>query len=272
MLVPYEIPILITSDNSLNNVTVTNEGSQALVQLKEVIKIPKEALNVTVELEQALIYNNNPNIKVNTIMIINTQNLNIDIGLYEIDTLNKIISDFIYYNGISTAGDKFYFESNEVNSFLTLIFDNPTVNLSVQLGPEVASLLGFADILYSNTASPVRSKFSSSSPAQVNQTEFLLCHVPSLIPNGILINNQYSSVIAQLALTAPPQSQIIYETTAPCQLSTNLAGTTINQISVYWTDNKLFPLNTMGEKWTVRLSINYLNPEIIKDSKGNLVM
>jgi hypothetical protein len=132
--------------------------------------------------------------------------------------------------------------------------------------------LGFADILYSNTASPVRSKFSSSSPAQVNQTEFLLCHVPSLIPNGILINNQYSSVIAQLALTAPPQSQIIYETTAPCQLSTNLAGTTINQISVYWTDNKLFPLNTMGEKWTVRLSINYLNPEIIKDSKGNLVM
>jgi hypothetical protein len=73
MLVPYEIPILITSDNSLNNVTVTNEGSQALVQLKEVIKIPKEALNVTVELEQALIYNNNPNIKVNTIMIINTQ-------------------------------------------------------------------------------------------------------------------------------------------------------------------------------------------------------
>lgn len=272
MLVPYEIPILITSDNSLNNVIVSQNGSQAIVQLKEPIKIPSSALNVSVELEQALIWNNNPNIKENTFIDINGNSLNIFVGLYEIDSLNKIISDFIYYSGISLLGDKFYFEANDVGSNLTMIFDNQNVALSVTLALPIATLLGFNTTPYSNPASPNRNKFNSIAPAQLNQTEFLLCHVPSLVANGILINNQYSSVVAQLALTAPPQFQIIYETTAPCQLSTNLAGTNISQILVYWTDNKLLPLNTMGEKWTVRLSINYLNPELIKNAKGEIIV
>ena len=61
-LIPQEISLLVSSDKNLGASNLNSHGSSFEVQLDQPLEIPKAALNVSIEVQEATVWWSIPNI------------------------------------------------------------------------------------------------------------------------------------------------------------------------------------------------------------------
>jgi hypothetical protein len=100
--IPEEISMLISSDPEAGATNISSDGSYFEVQLQDGLKIPSDALNVNIEVEEASVWWVVPNIITgennrmyisgpNTADVLTTFSITIPQGLYDLSGLNQAV-------------------------------------------------------------------------------------------------------------------------------------------------------------------------------------
>jgi len=274
-VVPHEFNLLASSNPADGALNITPDGSRFTVQLDNPIMIPKAALNVTIDVEQATIWWVVPNIITgqNDKLYITAPSVGdvltpyvvtVPQGLYDLTGLNQAIQ-----RELSNLGAKIAPES-----VITLSPDDATNKVEVRL-PYLGTSIDFTpadtfrDILgFNSQVIPptivAPDVILADNTAQFNTIDYFLLH-SDLCDEGIRINNKYSETVAQVLIDSPPGSQIVYAPFNPARVSANrLAGARRSRLLFYLTDGEGKAVNTNGEFFSMRLSIRYLMPHTLR--------
>lgn len=266
MLIPVEVPILVSSNTTLNNVKVSDNGSVAEVTLLQSIDIPQDALSIYLEAESTTMWNTNPNViaGVNDTVILDGITYTFPEGLYDLAAINKQIVQFVNSN------TRFVFSSDDVSGKLILTITAAAL-ATFNMG-NMYFFFGFLAATYDNSTSlGVPFPILAPKKANFNYTNYYLVHC-NLVPNGLLYNNSYSSIITDIPIEVGTLEQIVYTPVNPCRLDCgNLAGSKITSVKVWITDDSNRLIKTNEEYFAVRLSVNYLLPRVIKDKNNNII-
>ena len=269
-LIPTEITFIASSDPALGAINRSADGSRFSFQLETPLHVPKTAVNVSVAVESATVWWSIPNIITdqNDRLFIsqagNVWNITIPQGLYDLPALNNAIAV-----GLENIG------APQVNgALITLIPDQATSKVIIRCDyPNIVidftQALTFRDILGFNSqvlANGIVSPFNFTAPnvAQFNTVNYFLAH-GDLTYDGIRVNGVGNQTLAQILITVPPSSQIVYQPTNPAKIQTpELAGSLRSNLSFWLTDDKNRPVNTNGEFWSLRIVVRYFTPLILK--------
>ena len=274
-VVPHEINILASSDPSNGASDISEDGSRFTVRLDEPLQVPKEALNVTIDIETAEIWWTVPNILtgINDKLYITAPNVGdvltpyvvvIPQGLYDLTGLNQAI-----HRELTTLGAKV-----DPEPVISLSPDDATQKVELRL-PYLGSSIDFTqadtfrDILGFNSqiigpTIVAPEIILADNTANFNVVNYFLLHC-DLVGSGIRINNRYSQTVAQVLIDVAPGSQITYQPFNPARINVDdLAGATRNQFRVWLTDGANRQVNTSGEFYSMRIAIRYLMPHIVR--------
>jgi hypothetical protein len=278
--IPEEISMLVSSDPALGASQINALGSKFQIQLDgEGLKLPKDAVNINVAVDEAQIWFNTPNIfiGVNNILTINGPNsadapttftVVIDKGLYNPSSLNKAVTiQLESLNAKTTTGPLITIQGNSSTGKSEILFNYYNVNVDFTVSGSPRLLLGYESLVYSSPTSPDSLLVPTASPnfAKYNTIANYLIS-SDLVSKGIRINNKHNQVIAQIPIpsTTSVGSQIIY---VPFNASKtdgqDLQGVTRTVLRFQLTNEKLELIDTNGEYWSARIVIHYMRPMII---------
>jgi hypothetical protein len=274
MMVPHEISLLASSDPAAGAVNVSPDGSQFEIQLEDALRVPSEAVNITVDVEEATVWWVVPNIITgeNDRMYITAPNVAdvltayvvvIPQGLYDLSGLNQAILRELQNQGAKID------PANVINLSpddatqkveLTLNYVGSQIDFTQPDTPR--EILGFNSQVIGPT---VIAPFTviADNTAAFNQVNYFLIH-SDLTNKGIRFNNQYNQTISQVLIDVPPGSQIVSRPFNPARINApELGGANRTTIRFWLTDDRNRPVNTNNEFFTCRVAIKYLLPHII---------
>ena len=274
MMVPHEISILASSDPDAGAINISQDGSQFEIQLEEALQIPQEAINITIDVEEATVWWVVPNIitgqndkfycSVPDVKdVITPYVITVPQGLYDLSGLNQAIA-----RELSNAGAKI-----DPNNTVILSPDDATQRVELTL-PYIGSsvdftpidtfrgILGFNSQVIGPTVVAPYTQIADNTAA-FNQVNYFLIH-SDLTNKGIRFNNQYNQTISQVLIDVPPGSQIVSRPFNPARINApELGGAKRTNLRFWLTDDKNRPLNTNNEYFTARVAIKYLLPHVI---------
>ena len=271
--VPEEISMIVSSDPQNGARNVSPDGSYFEVQLEDGLKIPKDALNVNISVEEATVWWTIPNIITgqndklyitgpDTADVIQNYVITIPQGLYNLSGINEAM-----IRELEAAGSKFDPEPlislspDEATQKVEMRFNYATVSIDFTQNNTPREILGFNSQIYS--AVPINPILAPNT-AQFNQVNYLLIH-SDLTNKGIRFNNSYNQTIGQVLIDVPPGSQIVSTPFNPAKISAQeLAGTTRTNLRFWLTDDENRRINTNEEYWSARIVIKYLKPFVIE--------
>lgn len=264
MLVPIEFPLLVSTSKISSNCTVSQNGAQIDVFLSQPIKIDKNAQNCYITLEYVQLWYNQYNIdSTNDTFMINGVSYQMLHGLF---TTAQVLTNFTaIITGAGFLATDIFFTPDPASNTVTLTYTgaiNPVTSALTTFGV----FFGFNDDSLSAHPSP----WISPNTPQVNSTDNFELHC-DLVDTGMIRNDSYSQLLSDIPINVAPYNLIQYSPTLPCKLSCNLAGKAITKYRVWITDDQQRLINTQGEKWLARLSINYLLPKVIYDEHNKII-
>jgi hypothetical protein len=273
--VPHELNILASSDPLNGAANISTDGSRFTVNLDEPISIPPDALNVTIDIEEATVWWVVPNIEtgVNDLLYLTVPNVadvltsyivTIPQGLYDRSGLSQAIQ-----RELSNLGAKISPESTIILSEddatqkveIRLPYLGSTINFTFAQTPR--EILGFdSQVIGPTIIAP--DTVLADNVAAFNTVDYFLLH-SDLTNQGIRINNSYSQTVAQVLIDSPPGSQIVFSPFNPARVSAqDLAGAKRSRLRFWLTDGRNQAVNTNGEYFSMRLSIRYLMPHTLR--------
>jgi len=283
MMVPHEISILASSDPEAGAINISADGSEFEIQLEDALRVPQEAINPTIDVEEATVWWVVPNIITgqNDKMYITCPRavddaltayiVTIPQGLYDLTGLNQAISRELQNQGAKI----------DPSNALVLSPDDATQKVELTLnylGSQVdftpldtpREILGFDSQVIGPTIVAPFTQIADNTAA-FNQVNYFLIH-SDLTNKGIRFNNQYNQTITQVLIDVPPGSQIVSRPFNPARINAaELAGSNRTNIRFWLTDDKNRPVNTNNEFFTCRIAIKYLLPHVISSSSGKLL-
>lgn len=281
MMVRKEISLLVTSDPSQGAVNVSPDGSRFSVQFDDPLTIPKEAVNVQVEVPEALVWWTVPNIitgQNDTFYIFGDDDsavpvpqlfvIQIEQGLYDLTGLNNALQ-----SGLEAAGARTVDGANnplplvslspdDATQKVLLRFNYPNVTVDFTQANTPREILGFDSLVYGPyPGAPLN--ILAPNVAAFNQVNYFLIQ-SDLVQRGIRRNNRYNQIITQVNIDVAPGSQIVSTPFNPARTSADeLAGTKRNILRFALTDDQNRAVNTNGEYWTARILITYDIPYVV---------
>jgi hypothetical protein len=271
MLLKEELSFLVTSDPDQGAINRSADGSQFEVQLDDPLAIPRDALQVTLQVEEATVWWVVPNIitGVNDTFYVfgdsstsvpTAYQVTIEQGLYDLTGLNNSLLSGLEALGAKTTPEPLITLSPDEATQKVLIrfnYDNVTVDFNQPDTPR--EILGFnATTVGPFVGTPIN--FLAPNTAQFNQINSFLI-ASDLVSKGIRFNNRFNQVISQVLINVAPGSQIISTPFNPAKVDAQeLAGAKRTIIRFRLTDDKLRPVNTNGEYFTARIVIRYVRP------------
>ena len=273
--IPEEISMIVSSDPSTGASNKSADGSYFEVQLQDGLKIPKDALNINVRIEEATIWWVVPNIitNVNDKMYVTgsdtagaLQNYIVTIpqGLYDLSGLNQAVLRDLENKGAKTDPNPLItMTPDDATQKVQIRFNYNNVSIDFTQPDTFRNILGFDSLVYGPYAStPIN--ILAPDVAGFNQVNYFLIH-SDLTNKGIRFNNNYSQTVAQVLIDVPPGSQIVSRPFNPAKISTQeLAGTNRTNLRFWLTDDENRRVNTNGEYWSARIVIDYLKPFVIE--------
>lgn len=261
-----EIPIIISSDPVNGAINKTADGSSFSINLEQSLRIPFEAKNITVRVEQSTIWWTIPNIITNQNDSLSvtlsgahpnapaTYNVIIPQGLYDLTTLRNSILNRLTSLGApanlidllpDTATQKTIIQLNGIG-----------VSVDLTVGNSMNGILGFNSRVIP-PSTQVLEYHTGDNQAAFNQIDSFLIHT-DLVDAGIPINSHYYQTISQVLIGVHPGSQIVStDFNPPRSRANNLQGTIRNTFRFWLTDQKNRAVNTNGENWSARIVISY---------------
>ena len=252
-----ELTIIASSDSASR---VSPDGSRFSFQLSPPLVIKSN--NITVTCESSTIWWVIPNIITGQNDTINVRGPDttgalqdyivvLPQGLYDLSQLGTAIQRSLENQGAKVNPEP----------LLSLLADDATQKVIIRLnydtvrvvlGPQSPyGILGFTTgaIL---TRPPTNN--TAPNPAKFNIVDSFLIHCDA-VNSGIRINNRYSQVVSQVAISVPPGSQIIDTPFRPPVLDApNLHGRT-DSMTFWLTDQLGREVNTNGETFSARIRI-----------------
>jgi hypothetical protein len=274
--VPEEVSMIVSSDPNNGAANVSSDGSYFEVQLQDGLKIPKDALNVNISVEEATIWWSVPNIitgendKIymsgpDPLDVVQNYVLTIPQGLYDLAGINEAIA-----RELESAGAKFDPEPlvsltpDEATQKVQLRFNYATVSIDFTPNDTPRAILGFDAAVY--TPLPTN-PILAPNVAGFNTINYFLIH-SDLTNKGIRFNNNYNQTIGQVLIDVSPGSQIVSKPFNPARINAQeLAGANRTNLRFWLTDDEDRRVNTNSEYWTARIVIHYLKPYVV--TSGN---
>ncbi len=272
LLVSEEINLIASSDPANGATNISSDGSQFTVQLQDGIKIPKNAHNVHVSLQEATVWWVVPNIitGVNDKLYITAPRasddaltayvITLEQGLYDLTALNEAV-----LRELENAAAK-----TNPSTVINILSDNATQKVEFRynyVGIEIdftqadtfRDILGFnSQTLGPNATAPLI--YLADNVAAFNTINSFLIH-SDLVSRGIRLNNSYNQTLGQVLIDKAPGSQIVSTPFNPPKVSADeLAGAIKSTLRFWLTDQANQPVNTNSEFWTGRVSIKYQYP------------
>jgi hypothetical protein len=282
--VPHEINLLVTSDPASGAINVSPDGSSFEIQLENAIKIPDEAINATISVEEATVWWSIPNVVTgvndklyctvprSTDDLLTAYIITIPSGLYDLTGLNNSIS-----RGLENAGAKM----DGGLASITYSPDNATQKVEMRLaylGSTVSfvqadtfkDLLGYdAQVIGPTIVEPVT--FLAENTAGFNTVNYFLIH-SDLVSKGIRFNNSYNQSIAQVLIDVAPGSQIVSKPYNPARTNASqLIGDQRKNLKFWLTDDSNRAVDTNKEYWTARVVLKFLLPHVFKHGDGRII-
>jgi len=281
--VKEEISIIVSSDENTGAINKSLDGSRFEIQLDgDGLNIPKDAINVTVEVEEATIWWSIPNIITgqndrfyvygdsdDAVPVPQLYSLTIPQGLYDLSALNLAILSELEAAGARTidgTGANLPLISMSADSStqkVRLRFNYPNVYVDFSQPNTMREILGFNSAVYGPYAgAPVN--VLADNTAQFNQVNYFLIH-SDIVSKGVRFNNTFNQTIAQVLINVAPGSQIVSTPFNPARSEANdLAGNRRTNIRFWLTDDQDRSVNTNNENWSARIVIHYMRPLVIK--------
>ncbi len=258
------IPFLVSSDEKSGALNISADGSSFEVNLDEAIAIPRSAKEVTVQVDSATVWWVIPNVEtgVNDEWSIDDGVggpflVTIPEGLYDSFSLEAAIE-----SGIIAAGGPqgmFNFIADSATQKIIIRVNQAGVTIDFTIADSVRDILGFNSVVLGPTVAAL-TDFTANNQAAFNQVEYFLIH-SDLVPQGIRIGNTFNQIISQVLITVAPGSQIVArEFNPPVSEANDLAGALKKRIRFWLTDDQNRLVNTVGETWSARLVIKYVEP------------
>jgi hypothetical protein len=274
MLLQEEFSIILTSDPSGAASNISADGSRFEVQLDESLRVPDDAINCNISMENATIWWSVANIITGTndkmyIHGLDTSDVEQDFtitipqGLYDLPALNLKIQQLLEnadgkispYNNIDLIADN-------ATSKVVIKFNYSVNTIDFSQSDTPRTTLGFASAVYGAYAGAPENVLAPD-VANFNSVDSFLLHC-DLVDRGILMNNSYSQVVGQVLIDVSPGSQIIYNPFNPTKVeANNLIGASRRTIRVFLTDQAGDPVNTNGEFYSLKLKVSYMRPLMI---------
>jgi hypothetical protein len=282
MLIPQEISLLVSSDPGQGAINIGVGGSSFEIQLDDAIKVPKDAVNVTVTVEESTVWWTVPNVitgQDDTFYVFGDDNQAVPVpqlfvvvipqGLYDLPAMNNAL-----LSGLEALGARTVDAGLNPLPLVTLAEDTATNKVVLRLNYTNAyvdfvpagtprDLLGFDALQYGpNAGAPLN--ILAPNVAALNTVNYFLI-ASDLVQRGLRFNNQYNQVVTQVLIDVSPGSQIVSTPFNPAKIdATELAGAKRSNLRFRLTDERLNPVNTNGEFFTARIVIKYLMPFVIQ--------
>jgi hypothetical protein len=275
-LVRKHFNITASSDEAAGATNKSADGSSFNVKLNRPFEIPPDAINITAEALSTTIWWTVPNIITgendqmsitgpDTLDVTQTYNITLEQGLYDLAGLNEAI-----LRELETAGAKvdpepivnFTPDNATQKVVLRLEYDDSDVDFTIGQTPRI--ILGFEALVYGPPGvGNAPDNVLAPNVAAFNTINSFFTHT-NLVEQGMLLNAKYDSILGQVLIDEPPGSLITSEpfhsTRSPAG---HLAGSKLTNLHFWLTDEKLQPVNTANENWTVRVAIRYEIPILI---------
>ena len=275
MMVSHEISLLVSSDPSSGAKNISPDGSRFEVQLEDPIHIPKEALNITVDVEESTVWWVVPNIILNTNdkLYLNVPNVadvitayivTVPQGLYDLNGLNNAVLRELQNAGAKiTPSPTITFGADAATQKVVLTLNYIGSSIDFTPNNTFRNILGFNPQIIGPTIIAPYSQIADIT-ASFNQVNYFLIH-SDLTSKGIRFNNNYNQTISQVLIDVAPGSQIVSKPFNPARISCPELADGSRKILRFWlTDDKNREINTNNEYWTARISLRYMMPHIMR--------
>lgn len=282
--VESEISLLISSDEKQGALNKSADGSEFSLQLDgDGISLPRDAHNISVQVNQATIWWTVPNILtgINDHMyIFGDDNLGgaqlfviqIPQGLYDVGGLNDAIHSQLESAGAKTTTATglslplINLRGDSNTQKIIIRFNYPNVYVDFTQGNTPRDILGYdSQVLGPYVGAPL--DVLADNVAAFNQVNYFLIH-SDLVNEGIRFNNTYNQTISQVLIDVAPGSQIVSTPFNPVKSQArHLKGARRTNLRFWLTDDQQRPVNTAGEYWSAQIVIKYQRPIIIEHTK-----
>ena len=263
VIVDKQLCYTFSSNTSTGAQNIQNNGASFSVALNSPIYIPKGTVDCTIEVLQAAVWNISPNIAAdfgnNQIGFSYNEavyDFIIPDGLYSLTDLNTTISRLLANTGLPS--NLFSLSGDQSTQKTVLTYTLAGVRVDFTHPNSIRTVLGFDARLSpaEGNSTAGQSDFSDNTAIFNRINSFFVRS--SMVNNGLPLNNVGSGIIAAVPITAKPGDQINYAPTIPIAVdANNLPGETLQFISFDLLDQDLRYVNTVGEDWSVTLSIKY---------------
>ena len=262
--VQRETTLILDSGTSSGAVNKSADGSYFQVQFGSPLRIPADAVDCQIAVEEAEIWWTIPNIVtgVNDRFFVTdggtTYGLTIPQGLYDLTGLSQAILRELETAGAATGPALITLSPDEATQKVELKLNYATVSVDFTQPNTMREILGFNSI----TVGPgtAGATYLANNVAAFNTISYFLLH-SDITNDGIRTNNNYYQTIAKVPIDASPGSQIVYKPFNPARIEEpNLIGATRNSIQVWLTDQDNNRVNTNTEDYSFRLNIRYKTP------------
>lgn len=267
VLIHKQQSILFSSAEENGAQNKSEDGSRFTVTLQNPIQLPQATVNATIEVEKATIWNVAPNISAafgNNLFNFTTTNAG-NPGTHTITIIDGLYSRANLSSFLSTAFANLSLPSNLIvlsedsstqKTILTFLEAGDQVNFTI--ANSCREVLGFDSRL--SPLVPEAAGFSdySDNTANFNRVNSYLVQC-DIVSNGIPINNGGAAVIAQVQIPSGSTGKLInYEPFNPTKVNAqDLIGYGKTNILFKLLDQELRPTPTLGEDWTVLITIRY---------------
>lgn len=280
MMIPEEISLLVSSDPSQGASNVTADGSEFQVGLEEPIEIPRDAVNVTVSVEEATVWWTVPNIiegQNDTFTVFGDRedggtaqlfSIKIPQGLYDLTGLNNSIQTLLENAGAkvtdgSNTKQLIQIGSDSATQKILIRFNYANVYIDFTGSNSLRKILGYNSRQVGPFPSAPVNELADN-VAEFNTVNYFLI-ASDLVQRGIRFNNRFNQIVSQVLINVSPGSQIISTPFNPPKVSApELAGQKRGVLRFRLTDDKLRSVNTNGEYFTARIAIRYMRPFVIE--------
>jgi len=249
VLVPKSQAFFFSSDTTSGARNVSTDGSKFTIYLDTPISLPQAAMNATVEVSQASIWNVSYNISAdfanNNFNFVSgiAYDLTIPDGLYSLSGLNAYLAT--QFVNLGFPANLIVISGDDATQKTILTFLNAGDQVDFTQPNSVREILGFNSRIVTS-ASAGFNEFSDSTAAFNRVNSYLI--KSTLVSQGLNINNIGAGVIASVPITVSPGSQINYQPRNPIPIdASELVGQSKNAFTFSLLDQSLRPAPTAGE-------------------------
>ena len=250
ILVPKTASIFFSSDPTVGASNISADGSSFTVYLNTPLGIPKSAVDATLEVISASIWNTSYNISadfLNNNFTFTTggvpRSITIPDGLYSLGGLNSFLST--QFTNLGLSANVITISGNDATQKTILTFLNAGDSVNFTIANSVRLILGFNSRVVISISIGYN-EFSDTVAVFNRVNSYLL--KSNIVSQGIPINNIGASIISAIPISVGPGSQINYSPTNVIPVdASELIGQAKNVITFQLLDQSLRPTPTANE-------------------------